>query len=491
MPETKDLLAQLASVLAKTEQSELPRYKQLYEALRQQILTGLVLPGTRLPSSRVLAQQLGIARNTAMAAIEQLCAEGYAKARPGSGIYILATAPMTWDIGNQPPTIPAQLKLSSRGKRMIVNLQAFPMRGAFASGIPDLKEFPFDIWQRYVARHVRNPQLDWQSYAYRGGHEELRQTIADYIRIARGIRCDAAQVLITHGTQHGLQLAADLLADPGERVWMEDPGYMGARCAFDAAGLMVINQAVDAEGLAPPAAWQQPPRLIYTTPSHQYPTGVVMTAARRRHLLALAAQHQAWVLEDDYDSEFRYEGTPLAALHALAPNQVIYLGTFSKTFFPALAIGYMVLPEQLMDAFRAAQVRHQREPSYVIQKALADFIRDGHAGAHIRKMRREYHARRDTLVELLQTELGEQIHLDGLDTGLHLLAYLPARISDRIIAAEAYQRGIMTRALSDLCIDVTTARAPALLLGFGDANQQDIVRAGKILCQVIHEALDQ
>ena len=484
-----ELILQLGTLLAKSTPSALPRYKQLYEALRQQILDGLLLPGICLPSSRVIAQELGIARNTVIAAIEQLCAEGYAVARAKSGVYILATTPVNWDTGK---TIYPQvsLSLSCRGKKIAEYAQLTPMRGAFAPGIPDLKQFPFELWQRYVARHARNPKLDWQANPHQGGDAELRQTLADNLRITRSIRCDASQILITHGTQRSLQLVADLLADPNDTVWVEDPGYPGARSAFIAAGLQIISQPVDDEGLSPASdAWQQPPKLIYTTPSHQYPTGIVMSAARRRHLLALASQHQTWVIEDDYDSEFRYEGNPLAALHALAPEQVIYLGTFSKTFFPALQIGYMVLPESLVEAFRATQVRHHREPSYVVQKALADFMRDGHVSAHIRKMRREYQLRRDTLVALLRHELGESVQLGGLDTGLHLVVYLPADLSDQAIADKAFQKGVMTHPITRFYTHTNSLHPPALILGFGDADEQAIIRAGKTLCQVIQSQM--
>lgn len=481
-----ELIRQLCSLLAKSKSKALPRYKELYEVLRQQILEGLLLPGMCLPSSRVLAKQLGLARNTVLAAIEQLCAEGYAIAYPKSGIYILATAPVSWDTSNK-ITPKIKLNLSHRGRRIAELARMDPMRGAFALGIPDLKQFPFELWQRYVARHSRNPKLNWQANTAQGGSSELRRTLVDYLRIARGIVCEASQILITQGTQHSLRLVADLLADPGDRVWIEDPGYLGARCAFESANLTLVNQPVDAEGLSPIVnAWKKPPRFMYVTPSHQFPTGVVMSAARRRHLLALAAQHQTWIIEDDYDSEFRYAGAPLAALHALAPQQVIYLGTFSKIFFPAIRIGYMVLPESIVDAFQVTQARHLREPSYVVQTALADFMRDGHASTHIRKMRREYQARRDTLVKLLHNELGDGIRLSGLDTGLHLMAYLPSSVSDQAISTEAYRHGVMTNALTKYSAHAnSTLHPPALILGFGDVNEQTIKKAGKILSRII------
>jgi GntR family transcriptional regulator/MocR family aminotransferase len=479
----KEFIHQLVIILEQAPPN-LPRYRALYEALRQQILEGFLLPGTCLPSSRVIAQELGYARNTVMKALEQLCAEGYALARPKSGTYILATAPSFGDCLQL--TAPSNIvQLSSRGKR--ISDRALPIsekRGAFAVGVPDLKQFPFVLWQRYLTRHARNPKLSWQINASRGGSIELRQALVDYLRMSRGIICDKTQILITHGTQHSLNLIANLLADLGDKVWVEDPGYLGARCIFDAAGLTVIPKMIDDEGLSPEQnAWDEPPQLIYLTPSHQFPTGVVMSATRRRHLLALALQHQSVVIEDDYDSEFRYTGASLAALHALAPKQVIYLGTFSKTFFPALGIGYMVLPEHLVEAFQLTQARYQREPSYVMQTALADFIRDGHASHHICKMRREYQSRRDNLVLVLKQELAGLLRLDGLDTGMHLIAYLPSDLDDQQVAVEAYQQGIIVSALSQYY--ETSTKQSALLLGFGDVDQTQVFVSGKRLCRII------
>ena len=269
---------------------------------------------------------------------------------------------------------------------------------------------------------------------------------------------------------------------------MENPGYPGARSAFSAAGLLVRGQPVDSEGLAPsPDVWQQPPRLIYMTPSHQYPLGMVMSAARRRELLTQAAPHQTWFIEDDYDSEFRHTGAPLMALQALSPEQVIYLGTFSKTLFPALRMGYAVLPEDKIDAFRAAQARHHREPAYVLQSALADFMSDAHYNAHVRKMRQEYQNRRDTLVELFHQNLGNAVEFQGLDTGLHVTAFLPAGIDTQHVESRAYQQGIIARSLQNYYLPTTSVSElpSALVLGYGDTNQNTIACAGKILTQMI------
>lgn len=485
---TLDILSSLRSKLAEIKPVNLPRYKQLYEAIRQLIIDGWLLPGACLPSSRLLTQELKLSRNTALAAIDQLCAEGYAEARPASGVYVLPTAP-NWDLSGVLNSLSPALSLSTRGYSLSKDSHPVSTNGFFSSNMPDLRQFPFELWQRYVNRHARNPKLSWQAYPRQGGHLELRQAIAEYVRIARGIHCDFKQILITHGTQAGLQLVAHLLADSGDSVWLENPGYPGAYSAFAAAGLLTIGQPVDDEGIAPPTkAWQKPPALCYVTPSHQFPLGTVMSAARRRQLLARASQHRTWLIEDDYDSEFRYSGTPLAALQALSANQVIYLGTFSKTLFPALRIGYIILPENLFDDFRAMQTRHLREPSYVIQSALADFIRDGHFSAHIRKMRREYQRRRDTLITLFAQAFNGRVQLKGTSAGLHLLVQLPEGTDDLAIEKQANQYGIAVRSIKHFDYH-HRLKLSALILGFGHTDLIEIDKAGSMLIKVIQRHL--
>ncbi len=467
----------------------LPRYQQLYESLRQQILAGSLAPGTRLPSSRVLAKQLKISRNTAISALEQLCSEGYAAAKKNSGIYVLPTLPTNWDQSLH-SQITQPLPLSRRGQQLFDDSRMNIRSGAFATGIPNLKQFPFSLWNRYISRYARNPRLNWQGYTQQGGLLALRKIIAESLRITRGIQCSPQQVLITRGTQFSLSITANLLTDLEDRIWLENPGYPGARAVFSVAGLKIVGQTVDAEGLSPQKkAWNKPPKLIYVTPSHQYPLGVVMSAARRRQLLAQAALHKSWLLEDDYDSEFRYAGAPLAALQALSPNQVIYLGTFSKTLFPALQIGYMVLPEHLVEPFRTYQARHHREPAYVVQNALHDFICDGHYSAHLRKMRQIYHYRKKLLISLGQEYLGTDFQFNVSDTGLHLTILLPSDINDLIIEAEASRAGVVVNALSHYCLPGTpkSQKQSGLVLGFGDVSENNLQRAGKILMSILRK----
>lgn len=485
MHTSNPIISYLKQDLEKRSAVGLPLYRALYEALRGQILEGWLLPDTRLPSSRLLSTGLGLGRNTVITAIEQLCIEGYAESRPKSGVYVLTTQANQFECVE--PKHVAPLHISERGKNM-AQLADYPStkRGAFAVGIPDLSQFPYKLWQKYIARQIANPKLDGQINSRSGGDNELRQILADYLRLTRSIQCKAENVLITRGTQFSLQLIADILANRGDLVWLENPGYRGAFCAFDAAGLQIVPQPLDKKGMLPAdAAWQKPPRFIYVTPSHQFPTGVVMDAQRRCQLVALAAQHQTWIIEDDYDSEFCYEGAPIAALQALAPQQVIYMGTLSKVLFPAIQIGYLVLPEHVVDAFRIVQARHLREPPYFLQKALADFIRDGHFSAHVRQMRHEYQKRRDYLCELLQQELSTAIQIEGLSAGLHVVLYLPAYFNEQEIVKAALQQGMVMSGLSDYSFDEHTSCQPALVLGFGNSSLQDIKIAAKQLARII------
>ncbi|MBS0351988.1 MAG: PLP-dependent aminotransferase family protein [Proteobacteria bacterium] len=475
------------------EVMRIPRYKLLYEALRNQILEGLLAPNTRLPSSRQLAKQLNLSRNTTIAALNQLCAEGYAEARPASGIFVLSTLTTRWQksLINRPlPT--ATFRLSTRGKKIYEDIPKKVLQGAFTPGIPDLSLFPFGLWQRYLVRCIRNPQLKWQSYSQQGGLKELRQTVAAYLRVFRGIECSANQILITHGTQNSLNLISSLLTDQNDRVWIENPGYPGARSAFIAADLQIIGQPLDQEGIAPArSAWKNPPRLIYVTPSHQYPFGMMMSAARRQQLLIQAADLPTWFIEDDYDSEFRFEGNPVAAMQALAPSRVIYLGTFSKTLFPSIRIGYMVLPENYLDAFRFTQARHQREPSYILQSALNNFIQDGHYSTHVRKMRQIYQQRKDQLVAIFRENLGNQVQLHGTDTGLHLTITFPLYINSLQIEAQALEQGIGARSLKHYYLpNSSIPLVEGLVLGFGNTDSKTILRSANILLKLLKKALN-
>jgi GntR family transcriptional regulator/MocR family aminotransferase len=379
-----------------------PLYRQLYEGLRAAILSGRLKAGARLPATRALASDFGVSRNTVMNAYAQLLAEGYVEGEVGSGTYVSRTLPDELLHARSHAIQVHQLtqegrRLSQRGARlasMQVPTPRFPSGvKAFRPGIPALDAFPYELWARLMARRWRRPQRALLGYGDPAGYRPLREAIAAYLGEARAVRCRAEQVIVVAGSQQALDLTARMLLDEGEGAWIEDPGYLGARGALVGAGARLAPIPVDGEGLDVAAGEVSSPaaRLVYVTPSHQYPFGVTMSLPRRLALLKWASQAGAWVIEDDYDSEYRYAGRPLAALQGLdSEGRVIYLGTFSKVLFPALRLGYMVVPPDLVDAFMAARALSDRHCPVLDQAALADFIGDGHFARHIRRMRALY-----------------------------------------------------------------------------------------------------
>ncbi len=473
-----------------------PDHRVLYRVLQNGIRRGSLSAGSKLPPSRALASALGIARNTAVHVYAQLALEGYVQAGVGRGTFVAQTALRSASApavgaqdagaGIEAPTrsddAPAlatrRALLSRRGARLVEQAAASSLQwGAFTPGVPEVRLFPAAIWSRLQSRLWRNlapPQL---SYASGGGDAGLRYAIAEHLRASRGVSCSPEQVLITSGTQQSLQLVAQLLADPGDAVWLEDPGYWGARSVFGAAGLKVVPVGLDIEGLAPTAAqWKDPPRAIFVTPAHQYPTGALMGAARRRQLLDQAALRGVWIIEDDYDSEFRYGSRPLPALQGLDMHQrVIFLGTFSKTLFPALRLAYVVLPPGLVDGFGRALSELYREGQTPQQAVLARFISEGHYASHIRRMRAVYGARHDALIAAIGRHFGSALPIRGGDAGLHLVLGLPARVDDAALVERIAQAGVASRPLS-----LYQMRRPVtqrgLVLGYGAVDESDIAR---------------
>ncbi|HEU5039468.1 MAG TPA: PLP-dependent aminotransferase family protein, partial [Gemmatimonadales bacterium] len=335
----------------------------------------------------------------------------------------------------------------------------------FRPGVPALDEFPRALWARLSSRRWRRaPML---GYGDVSGFAPLREAIAEYVRAARGARCTPDQIVVVNGSQQGVDLAARVLLDPGDVVWMEDPGYGGARIALLAGGAELVPVPVDAEGLIVEQGRQLAPRarMAYVSPSHQFPLGVTMSAGRRLDLLRWAATAGAWVLEDDYDSEFRYDARPLASLQGMdEQGRVIYVGTFSKTLFPALRLGYLIVPDPLVDAFRAARAAADRHSPVVDQAVLADFLTQGHFARHVRRMRRLYAERQDALVEAIRERLGGRLEAPPRAAGMHLMAWLRPGEDDGGVAARAAEAGVETPPLSRYAV-----RRPArggLLLGW-------------------------
>jgi GntR family transcriptional regulator/MocR family aminotransferase len=461
-----------------------PLYRQLYEWLRGAILTGQLRPGTRLQSTRELATELGVSRNTVMNAFEQLLAEGYLEGQVGSGTYVSRALPD--DMLCIPASRARVTRLSRKGRvlsergadlaRAAVNASQSSLAvRAFRPGTPALDAFPSELWSRLLARRWRNPPRELLGYSNSAGYKELREAIASYLGAARAVNCEAEQVIIVAGAQQALDLVSRLLLGPDDAAWIEDPGYLGTRAAFIGAGARLVPVPVDEEGLdaAAGAACAPDARLVYVSPSHQYPLGVTMSLARRLALLEWASRSGAWIIEDDYDSEYRYAGRPLAALQGLdKEGRVIYLGTFSKVLFPSLRIGYMVVPPDMVDAFAAARGVLSRFTPSMDQAVLADFINEGHFARHIRRMRTLYAERQAMLVETARREMDGLLEINPHEAGIHLVGWLADGLDDRKASEAAASAGVEAQALSSFSIKHKVRGG--LLLGYAGYDERQI-----------------
>ena len=469
-----------------------PAYRQLFRLLQQAILSGRLAAGTKLPSSRALGADLGIARNTLIQVYEQLLAEGYVQAQSGSGTYVADTSPDRVDDGalsGPRRAVRDRQRLSARGKRTIelsgVSKQQW---GAFMPGVPDVTEFPLKAWTRLQSRIWRNPQPELMTYAPGGGYRPLRRALADHLRVARSANCQPEQIIITTGIHQSVDLALRMLCDVGDQVWIEEPCYWGLRGMLLSSGLKLTPIPVDAEGMNPePRHLAKPPRMIICTPSHQYPLGMVMSLARRRMLLEYARLHNCWIIEDDYDSEFRFGIRPLASLQGLDNNgQVIYLSSFSKTLFPGMRVGYMAVPAPLADLFSLGLAELYREGQLMQQAVLAEFIGEGYLASHIRRMRGLYAERRSMLIDAVHRRYGESLPVMGDEAGLHLVLGLPHLRDDWAVCRTAMERGIIARPLSAYYSLAKGAQA-GLLLGYGSVPQAKIGPSFDMLADVIDE----
>jgi GntR family transcriptional regulator/MocR family aminotransferase len=470
-------------------QEKLPLHRQLYEALRRAILDGKLSAGDRLPSSRELTRDLNLSRNTVMAALNQLAVEGYLVSHVGSGTFINDRVPKV--VPRRHSVHQNQsAKLSRRGDALATTfcatqLEIYP----FTPGVVDFSAFPVALWQRLQNKHWRMTYPDMLDYSHSGGYAPLRRAVADYLRVFRSVQLEVEQVIITSGTQQSMELCAQLLADYNDTVWLEDPAYWGAVKAFMATGLKLHPVAVDQHGIAPMAQDEaSPPRLIYVTPSHQYPTGAVMPLERRQQILSIAKQHSAWILEDDYDSEFRFSGPPISSLAGLdTDDRVLYMGSFSKVLYPGLKLGYLVVPKGLVTSFKQAHYDLNRPGQMPLQAALAEFIEMGHFASALRRARQSYAQQRRCLLAALQPCLGEQAQITGAEQGLHLCLRLPEVVDDKALADRIALLGLTVRPLSAYCLKRKEAKG--LVIGYGYAPLAEIELCGPMLARAVAEAL--
>lgn len=474
--------------------SNVPLHQQLYNELRQAILSGRLQCTQKMPSSRALAKALAISRTTVLMSYDQLISEGYLRTVPASGTFVacelpdqLLQSPVPQPVASTPQP---RIELSSYGATLATaELPVLPDPGNVIyfnyCGKPALDEFPVQVWKRLFSRacSLGTQMLDYPTDPL--GYKLLREAISRYLLQSRAVQCNPDQVIVVSGSQQALDLLARLLLDRGDRIVIEDPGYVEARRVFQAQGAEVVPVPVDEAGIVVEAlsTSARPVKLVYVTPSHQYPTGVVLSLPRRLALLAWAQQSGAMILEDDYDSEFRYDERPIPALQGLTVGDlVIYIGTFSKVLFPSLRVGYIVVPQQLAPVVGQAKWLSDRQSPLLEQHALADFINEGHLESHVRRMRMLYAQRRQTLMQAISQQLGNQATILGDNAGLNMMVQFHTHLSDEEITDRAMQKGVQMRSIRKDCIKANSRGK--FLLGYADLPPEKIEEGVSRLAKV-------
>jgi GntR family transcriptional regulator/MocR family aminotransferase len=485
------------------EKSALPLYRQIYEAIRHAILSGKLRPTASLPATRLLSQELGVSRMTVINAYDQLFAEGYLEAKTGAGTFVAAHLPEEFlqtsgfERREQPESSPArEVSFSDYGKALVRNSNRILRHHGpssllpFEHGVPGTEEFPFDVWAKIAQRWRKRPPTSILSYGDSAGFRPLREAIAEHLASARGVLCRVEQIIVTNGTQQALDLIGRIFLSKTTDVYLEDPGYLGARDIFASTGARLVPVPIDREGFDLQTARKRSrrARLVYVTPSHQFPLGVTMSLGRRLKLLEWARDRDAFVVEDDYNSEYRYSGRPLASLQGLdRDGRVIYLGTFSKTIFPALRLGYLVVPANLIEVFAAARALTDLHSPSLEQAVLAEFIAERHFARHIRRMRGIYEERQQFLVEEVRKNLKGVLEVAPAEAGMHLIGWLPHGIDDRDVSRRAAQANLRISPLSAYCIDQKLRGG--LLLGYTAFNERLIGQGVKKLARVLNEVI--
>jgi GntR family transcriptional regulator/MocR family aminotransferase len=467
-----------------------PLYRQLYQQLREQILRGDLPPGTRLPSTRRLAEQQGLGRVTVAQAYAQLAAEGFVEARVGSGTYVTLQLSRPDDAPAATPSVNAALTAWGRRATQLGRSSASSDDTArpeidFGLGRPFAEDFPYDIWRRLLAQYLSTDDAVLSRYGSAAGFQPLREALAGYLNEVRGVRCAVEQVVIVSGAQQALDILARLLLNPGDEVLVESPGYPDARTIFELHQADIIALAADDEGLPvediPPDCHA---RLVFVTPAHQFPRGGTMPLGRRQALLAWARAHDAVIVEDDYDGDLRYDGFSQPALQGLDDaGRVVYLGTFSKVLFPALRLGYLVLPAWLVEPFVRAKDLVDRGAPTLTQAAMADFIVERHFERHLRRLRRLYGEKRAILVTELDRTLAGRVRHSTVEAGLHVLIYLEPGLDESRVVRAAAAHGV--RVYPGAPFHFEAQPPPSILLGFSGLRDDDIREGVRRLAEAI------
>lgn len=483
-----DVSAGILPVIPIDRAATIPLHRQVYGGFRDAILRGDLAAGQQVPSSRALAAELGISRFPVLDAYSQLLAEGYFETRVGSGTFVSAGLPAPRR-STAPTLRPVLARKPSRRSGLYPPYESLPWRhgwGPFGVHQPALDQFPFEIWSKLVARHSRKLRVHSAHNIHPLGLESFREAICSYLRTARAVRCEPGQIMVLSGSQQALDITTRVLLDTGDAAWIEEPCYPLVRSLLLGSGCRPMPVPVDQEGLNVAAGIAISPeaRVAFVTPSHHYALGVTMSAARRFQLLEWARHSSSWIVEDDYDSEYRYESMPIPSLQSLDPSgSVVYIGTFSKVLRPSLRLGYVVIPPNLIDRFIAVRFAMDIFPSYLFQEVLTDFMHAGHFARHIRRMRALYKARRTALVESLRAEFGDFFEIHGSEAGMHLTVTMPESCSDVDIATHAAKEKLWLWPLSLCCFG--EKKLQGFILGFSNTPEEQMPLAVSRMRQVI------
>ncbi|KAA3664466.1 MAG: PLP-dependent aminotransferase family protein [Chloroflexi bacterium] len=471
--------------------SAVPLYLQIYDHMRQEILQGNLLPGTKLPPSRQLAKQCGVARLTVTEAYAQLKAEGFITSRSGSGTYVSDSLPIHSRVLPKHKMDATHPPLSAWGNRVMGMRQRVerpvPQRPSidFGFGRAFHHIFPYDVWRKLLARYLSTDDAMLARYGSVAGFYPLREALAHYLGRLRGVDCQPEQVVIVSGAQQALDILARLLLEPGDEVLLETPGYMDAFAIFNVYGTQIESLPVDDEGFpVEKIPTTSRAKLLFVTPSNQFPSGGTMPLARRMALLQWAQKHRAIIIEDDYDGELRYDGRPLSALQGLDKDgRVIYLGTFSKVLFPALRLGYVVLPHSLVTPFVQAKRLVDRGAPTLTQAAISDFINEGHFERHLRHLRTAYGQRHAVLMKALQSHMPKSVHYSTTPAGLHVMLFLPMGVEETAVIQQAAQAGVGV--YPGARYHLQHPAPPSILMGFSGLSEVDIEEGVRRLAKVL------